>query len=189
MKVFQFAVLFCATVCPELIAGSINVVHLGPTDVMKFEIRAGDATQDFTLPHGSDSGPFVLPDKPAAIKSFGEDIPSLEIPVSKNPRIALLIPGEEGFEWRLQEAKPSQEKWAFRIVNLAAEPAEAKSSDALLHVPGKGEISLDVSKKSQLNLQIADSVDLAYEGTEPRAVVAFIYREDGRWKAILLPDR
>ena len=189
MKFLIFTLLFVAVVRPCLTAGTINVVHLGPTDVMKFEITAGDATQDFTLSHGADTGPFMLPEKPVTIKCFGDEIPRLEVPLSKDPRVALLIPGKKGFEWSLQTMKPSPEKWAFRIVNLSDGPAEVKSTEATFKIPGGGETSVEVSEKAHLNLQMGDAVNLTYEGIEPRGVVAFIYRDDKQWRAILLPDR
>lgn len=189
MKITIIAASFVAFTSTLLIAGSINVVHLGPQEDLKFEVSAGDASQDFELSNGADTGPFLLPAKPAKIKGFVEGIPALDIPVSENPRIAILIPDPEGFKWHLVTAKPTPEKWAFRIVNLSSEPVVAQSGDATLDIPAGEEIAVDVTEKNQLRVQISDMVDLAYTGNEPRGVVAFIYRKNDQWHAICLPDR
>jgi len=189
MKRGIITILFTALVSTNLIAGGINVVHLGPRNVLKFEVRAGDAAQDFTLSHGADSGPFMLPDKTASIKGFTDGVPTLDIPISENPRIAILAPDSDGFKWHLRDAKPSLEKWAFRAVNLSSEPVEIISGDATLKIPAGGETAIGVTEKSQLRIRILDAVDVAYEGNEPRGVVVFIYREKDQWHAICLPDR
>lgn len=189
MKTAILAILLASPVCTPLTAGSINVIHLGPRDVLKFEVRAGEAAQDFTLSHGADSGPFFLPEKPVTLKGFVEEVPSLEIPVSEKPRIAILAPGEKGYSWHLLEAKPVPEKWAFRVVNLSPEEVEAQSGETTLKIPAGGETTVDVSKKPQISLRITDAVEVSYGGNEPCGVVAFIYRKDGQWHAICLPDR
>ncbi|MFK7851254.1 MAG: hypothetical protein AB8D78_09775 [Akkermansiaceae bacterium] len=189
MRILSFAVFIATIACSKLDAGSINVVHLGPGDVVKFEVRAGDAAQDFTLAHGADSGPFLLPEKPITIKCFVDGVPSLEVPLSEKPRIALLIPSAKGYEWRLQDALPSPEKWALRIVNLASEPVEVKSTNSIFKIPSGKEKVIKVSKQEDLKMKISDTVDLAYGGTEPRGIVAFVYQEQEKWRAVFLPDR
>jgi hypothetical protein len=87
------------------------------------------------------------------------------------------------------EAKPSPKKWAFRIVNLSPDPVQAQSGETKFELSAGAETSVNVTKKSQLNLRISDSVDLAYKGNEPRGIVVFIYRNNDQWHAICLPDR
>lgn len=190
MKATLLTSLFCLASATGLLAGSINVVHLGPPDVLKFKVSAGDASQDFTLAHGANTGAFILPDeKPSRLEGFGEKIPSLEIPASEKPRIAVLAPSEEGFKWHLLEAKPEPEKWAFRMVNLSEFPANVVFRKDLVEIPAGGETAVDVTGKSQISVRIPNTVNLTYEGKEPCAVVALIYRSDGEWKATLIPDR
>ncbi len=172
-----------------LSAGAINVVHAGPKDVMKFEVTAGDATMDFTLAHGSDSGSFVLPDKKATIKGFLKGIPELEVPPSKNPRFAILAPSGTGYAWHLLDGKPSEDEWTFRIVNLSTDPANVNSANGLIEIPAGGEKALEVSAKAQISFKMPDTVDFSYDGSEPCGVVAFVYRDDDEWKAFFLPDR
>lgn len=173
-----------------LTAGSINVVHLGPQGVMKFEVSAGGSKQDFTLAHGDDTGPFQLPDKPAALKGFLEGIPSLDIPASEHPRIAVLSYSESAFKWHLIAAKSSPDKWAFRVINLSLLPATIESSGKKIEIPSGGESSLPVSRKSEIQVKMADLIDASYKGSEPSAVVALLYLdEDRNWQTLFLPDR
>lgn len=172
-----------------LFAGGINVVHYGPTDVLKFTVSAGEAAMDFTLAHGKKTGPFILPDKAATIKSSVEGIPSLDLPASETARIAILISAEEAYEWRLIETKPSEEKWAFRIINLSTVPANVLVGKKLLEVPAGKESAVPVKKKSDIRLKIPPTVNLSYKGNEPRGVVALVFRSEEQWKAVLLVDR
>ncbi|MGJ8643672.1 MAG: hypothetical protein ACSHX9_09710 [Luteolibacter sp.] len=174
---------------PALLAGGINVLHAGPDGVVRFEVSAGEATMDFTLANGENSGSFVLPDEKATIKGYKKGIPDLEIPASKDPRIAVLVPSTEGFKWHLLGAKPSGEKWAFRIVNLSTDTAKALSNSELIEIPAGDEKTLDVSGKAQINLKIPNTINLSYEGGEPTGVVGFVYHENDEWRAIFLPDR
>jgi len=172
-----------------LLAGSINVVHVGPADVLKFEVSAGEASLDFTLAHGANTGSFVLPDKPATIKGFTEDVPTLDLPASENPRVAVLAPSEKGFKWHVIEGKPTDEKWAFRIINLSTEPASVMSGKEPLEIPAGGETAVAVTGKSQIHIKITDAVDLSYKGNEPSGVIAFVYRKGEDWEAVFIPDR
>ncbi|MEP2776771.1 MAG: hypothetical protein ABJQ29_11285 [Luteolibacter sp.] len=173
----------------SLPAGGINVVHAGPGDVVKFEVTAGDASMDFTLAAGANSGSFILPEEDATIKGFHEGIPDLEVPASEDPRIAILLPSGEGFAWHLVEAKPTDDKWAFRILNVSSEMANVVTNKELIEIPAGKEKAVEVSGKAQINLKIPSTVNLTYDGSEPTGVVAFVYREDDEWKAIFLPDR
>lgn len=181
---------FLGFVFPSVLsAGGINVMQAGPHGVVKIEVTAGEAKMDFTLAHGSDSGPFVLPDEKATIKAYLDGVEDLEVPPSKEPRFAILLPSKEGFTWHLLEAKPSEDKWAFRIVNLASDTANVICSKELVEIPVGKEKTLEVARKAQINLKIPTTVNLTYEGDEPSGVVAFVYRSEDEWKAFLLPDR
>lgn len=171
-------------------AGGINVVHLGPRSVLKFEVSADGAKQDFTLAHGDDTGSFQLPDKDSVIKGFLEGIPSLEIPASEQPRIAVLAYSESDFKWHLHTAKPSPDKWAFRIINLAPIPAPVESAGEKIEIPAGGELPVSITRKSEIRVKMPELIEASYEGSEPSAVVAFLFRdEDGNWQARFLPDR
>jgi hypothetical protein len=189
MRTNLFISATCMIFAASALAGSLNVVHVGPKDVLKFKVSAGDAAQDFTLAHGANTGAFILPDKPSRIEGFNEAVPALEIPASEEARIAVLTPAEDGFKWHLFPAKPTEGKWALRIINLSEFPANVLSGKELMEIPVAGESAVDVTAKSQIRVSIPNTVNLTYGGNEPCAVVAFVYRTDNEWKAILIPDR
>lgn len=190
MRRKTFIALLPFLACQLLTAGSINVVHLGPQGVMKFEVSADGAKQDFTLAHGDDTGPFQLPDKPAGLRGFHEGIPSLDIPPSEHARIAVLSYSETAFKWHLFAAKPSPDKWTFRVINLAPLPATIESAGGKIEIPSGGESAMPVSRKSEIRLKMNGLIDASYEGSEPSAVVALLYRdEEGNWHTRFLPDR
>lgn len=184
--IFALSSYICAAIAS---AGVVNIVHVGSKDVVKFQVTAGDASMDFTLAHGASTGSFDLPSEDATIKAFHDEIPELKVPASEAPRIAILFPTDEGFEWKLLEAKPTEDKWAFRIMNFSGDTANVISNRKLVEIPARQEKSLDVSGSGQINLKIPNTVDLSYPGSDPTGVVAFIYREDEEWRGILIPDR
>ena len=148
-------------------AGGIKVVHAGPNDVVKFEVEAGDASLDFTLAAGASSGSFTLPSEDAIIRGFHEGIPDLEVPSSEKPRIAIVIPSEDGYVWHLIPAEPTNGKWAFRIMNLSDATANVVSNKQLTEVSAGKEKFMKVSGRSQINLKIPDAISLSYKGSEP----------------------
>lgn len=188
MKTQLISAFASCVLTTALFGGGINVVQVGPKGVVKFEVTAGDASMDFTLAQGANSGSFILPDEDATIKGFQDGVPELEVPASKDPRIALLLPSEEGFTWKLIEAKPSEDKWAFRILNFSSEIANVVSNRELIEIPAGKEKVVEVSSSAQINLKIPSTIDLLHEGSEPMGVVAFIYREDDEWRALFLSD-
>lgn len=190
MKIPLLIPLAAMLSAPSLVAGSINVVHAGPRDVLKFQVNAAGASQDFTLAHGAETGSFLLPDKPSTIKGFLEEIPSLDIPPSDQPRIAILAPAKTGFTWHLLPAKPSPDKWAFRVVNLAPVPATLSLGGETLEIPAGGETPVEATRKSEIRVKIPDLIDASYQGSEPTGVVAFLCRDDEEnWHAVFVPDR
>lgn len=189
MRTAIFTTLLAAAACAKLSAGSINVVHVGPPDPLKFQVSANGATQEFTLAHGATTGSFVLPNAPSTIKGYIESVPSLKIPAADEPRIAVLTPSEDGFKWHLVQAKPEPDKWAFRIINLSSLPVGILGGNEPLEIPAQGEKAIEVTGKSKIRVNIPDSIDVAYDGSEPCAVVAFVYREGEKWKAVFVPER
>lgn len=189
MKTHLIIAFISTAVATNLVAGGINIVHVGPRDVLKFAINAAGDTLDFTLAHGAYTGTFILPDKPSTLKGFVEEIPSLELPASEDSRIAALAASGEGFKWHLIPAKPTPDKWSFRIINLSAKTANITANREPLEIASGAQSDVKVTGKSQIRIKIPDTLDLSYEGSEPSAVIAFLYLEDETWKAAFVPDR
>lgn len=176
-------------VAASALAGTINVVHIGSQNPLKFQVSADGASQDFTLAYGSNTGPFFLPDAPSTIKGYVESISPLEIPAAEEPRIAVLAPTEDGTKWRLFQSKPTPDKWAFRIINLSSTPVSVLEGNDLLEIPAEGEKIFETKGKSTIRVNIPDSIDVKYDGSEACAVIAFVYRSGDEWKAVFIPER
>ena len=189
MKTHFLISVFSFAAAAHLSAGPINIVHVGPRDVLKFEIDAAGDKLDFTLAHGANSGSFILPDKPSTLKGFIEEIPALEIPASAEPRIAVLAASGDAFNWRVFPAKPTPDKWSFRIINLSSEPATIGAGDEAVEIAAGAESERKVTGRSRIRVDIPDVLEAKYEGSEPCAVVAFLYRDGDEWKAVFMPDR
>ncbi len=189
MKQLIISMILGAASVSSLSAGAINIVHLGPEAVLKFEVSAGDDKLDFTLAHSTFSGSFVLPDKATTLKAISEGIPALEIPASQEPRIAVLSPDKQGYKWHLIPAKPTPDKWAFRVYNLSSEPADIIAGEKPVTIPADTESVIDVTRRSMIKLSMGDSIDIETSEGEPCAVIGFLCRNQETWHAVLVPDR
>ncbi len=169
------------------IAGDLNIVQLGPPDPVSMEISCEGTKQNVDLPHAGSTGLFALPEKPAQISPKGDDkIPTLKIPATTKTNIAVLSPGEKGYRWTLIPGKRSEEKWTLRAINLASEPARLTANNGPL------EIKPDATKDLPANLisvSFEGGEKFTYDGSEPCAVVALIYRKDDAWQVLFVPDR
>lgn len=178
--------LFLALAAPA-IAGDINIVQLGPPDAVTLEIACAGTKQNVDLPHGGSTGLFALPEKPAVICPTGDDkIPSLNIPATAKTNIAVLSPGEKGYRWTLIPGNRTEEKWTLRAINLAAEPASLTSKNGLLEI--KPDATQDLPANG-ISVRFEGGEKFSYDGSEPCAVVALIYRKDGEWQVLFVPDR
>ena len=169
------------------IAGDLNIVQLGSPDAVGLEIACDGSKQNVDLTHGSSTGLFTLPEKPAVISPTSDDkIPSLNIPAIAETNIAVLSPAEKGYRWTLIRGKRTEKKWTLRAINLASEPANLATKE------GPMEIQPDATQDLPANgisVRFEGGGKFSYDGSEPCAVVALIYHKDGEWQVLFVPDR
>jgi hypothetical protein len=172
-----------------LFGGTLNVVHLGPRKVLQFEVSVGDAEQSFALAHEGESGPFALPNRAATLSVSIHGVGSIALPVSEASRLAVLVPVEEGYRLELVEVEPVHDHWSFRIINLASAPVDLMAAGKPVKLAAQGRVKVPVSGRRQIRLEMGEKMDLSYEGSEARAVLALVYRSGDQWKGLMLPER
>lgn len=178
--------LFLALAAPAL-AGDLNIVQLGPPEAVALEIACDGTKQNVDLPHGVSTGLFALPEKPAVISQMNDDnIPPLNIPATAKTNIAVLSPGEKGYRWTLIPGKPTEEKWTLRAINLAAEPASITTKEGSMEI--KPDATQDLPS-DRMSIRFEGGEKFSYDGSEPCAVIAIIYRKDDAWQVLFVPDR
>lgn len=183
------AVLFtvCTTPCQ---AGAVNVVHLGPPEAIRLRVAAAGTAQDFELNHGACSGGFLLPsDKIATLSRPGSKINDLTLPASEEPRIVVLILRDGEETWQVIPGKPTEDKWSFRAINLAAKTAVIVTDDGPQEVAPDAKLELPARSRRDMTIRLADGEPQSYDGDEPCAVVAFIHRKGDAWQVLFVPDR
>lgn len=169
------------------IAGDLNIVQLGLPDPVGLEISCEGTKQKVKLPHGGTTGNFVLPEKPTLISSTGDDkIPSLKIPATAEINIAVLSPCTKGFRWTLIPGKPIEGSWTLRAFNLSTEPAKLTGMDGSLEIQPDATADLPTDGMS---VCFEGGKIFSYDGSEPCAIIALIYRKDGEWQVLFVPDR
>lgn len=190
-RTFTSASLFAAAFVATTAAGVINVVQLGPPDVIRFEVKCGGASQPFDLPFGGSTGGFVLPEKEAAVITLpNRKSDDLSIPATAAPNIAVLAATADGKDkWTLIPGKPSGDKWSLRIVNLAGETAVIESAGMPLEIAAGATVEMPAKGKGDIAVIPKGGEKSSYDGKEPCAVVALLYPKDGVWKVLFVPDR
>ena len=168
-------------------AESLNILHLGPPRDIGFEVSAGRIHQKFTLSRLAGTGGFLIPsDQSATVETLGEPKVSLKLPPSKQSRIAVLHPDGESCVWRVCESKPTAGRLTLRLVNLTKEAANVTIGKQVLTIPPGAELPVDSPGKS---LTLAgDEKSALPKNDEPSAVIAFLFKQDGKWKVHFFAD-
>lgn len=180
---FLASAAFCA-------AGVINVVHLGPPDVIRFEVSCAGTSQAFDLAHGGSSGGFVLPENKAATLSLpNRKSKPLELPATGAPQIAVLISVDGGDVWKLIPGKPTVDKWSLRAINLGTKPVVIERKAEPLEIAPGTTVEIPAKDRRDMAVLLKGAEQQAYDGEEPCAVIALIYRKGDAWQVLFVPDR
>lgn len=182
-------ILLSAMLAATTMAGELNIVHLGPPEVIQILITCDGTKQEVALGHGDTTGQFVLPEKKATIRLPGTELPELVIPASREPKIAVLSTGIKGYRWLLMEGKPTDAKWALRAVNLTGEIATLSRDEELIELKPDSPTELFVTGKSDVSVTIKGGDEFTYKGSEPCALVALIYRGQDGLQVLFVTDR
>ncbi len=185
LKTICILVLLPATA----MAGRLDIVQLGPPDVTSFEIACGGANQKINLPYGATTGGFVLPEKDGTLSIPQLEIPTLTIPATALSNIAVLVPAEDGFRWKLIPGKPARGKWAMRVVNLGTEPVALTRDGIPLEIKPDSITETPVKGKRSMSIHIVGTEKRSYEGKEACAILALVYLKDDKWEVLFIPDR
>jgi hypothetical protein len=179
--------LLCIT-CP-CVAGNLNVVHLGPPNELKFQIKSGTADQEFTLSPQSCTGIFALPPNKSILKTIGGDTPALKVEANQKGRIAVLHPDGEAFKWTLHESKPSEGRTTLRLINLTSEAVTVVQGSTKIPLKAKGDTVVEKVTKTPIRLGFENGGKVPpYEQDEPSAVIGFVYRSGGVLSIFYLND-
>ena len=182
--------ILLAALASTAAAGVFNVVHLGPPDVIRFEIRSGGTSQAFDLAFGATTGRFILPDKESATLSLpNRETKDLAIPATSAPNIAVLISREGKDVWKMIPGKPTPDKWSLRAVNLATEPAVIDLAGKPLEIAAGATVEIPAKNSRDIAVLFKGADKAIYDGKEPSAIVALLYRKDDAWQVLFVPDR
>lgn len=171
------------------VAGTLNVVQLGPPAEVKLEIKAGAAIQEFTLAHKATTGSFILPDKTAVLRTVGDKIPVQRIKPEESGRIAILHPAGELFAWRLVPSKPTPGKTSLRIINLMDRETSLKVGEKLVKAPPASDARVEGIEKAPFQVELEDDTKVdAPEQEEPGALIGFLFMTGDKWHILLVSD-
>lgn len=169
-------------------AGPMNVVHLGPPQETNMEVKAGSAVQKFTMPYVSASGLFLLPQKPAVLRTVGDKIKVLNIKAKETGQIAVLHPKGDSFVWTLYESKPSEKKTTLRVINLMEEDTMVIIARNVIEIKAESETPIPEVTRSPVRISFEGGKPISHQQEEPSAVLAFLYKSEGQWKIFYLND-
>ena len=185
MRAFLISIALTAAA----VAGNLNLVHLGPPDEVRIEISCDGKTQEIPLPHGAATGQFILPEKEATIRLPGTDLPSLTIPATPAPQIAILTTAAEGYRWLLIPGKPAGENWAMRAINLTPEPVTLQRGETPIELAPDAPTDIPVAGKNEMTVKPGSDPEFTYDASEPSAVLALIHRKGEAIHVLFVPDR
>lgn len=185
MKHISLSALFLTSA----VAGELNIIHLGPPEVIQLEISCDGTTQKMDLPHGGMTGKFILPNEDSTIRVSESEIPILTVEATANSHLAVLSKAAEGYRWSLLSGKPTNNKWALRTINLTDKPIILDRDDEALEIAPDSPTDLNTTGKSGMSVKIKGGESFTYKGSEPCAVVAIIYHKDDSFQVLFVTDR
>lgn len=168
-------------------AGSLNVVHIGPEGELEFEAKAGKFQQKFTLPQFGNTGGFLIAPKQSAKIEARLDKPiDVKVPASEKAKIAVFHREGDSFDWRIIESKPTEGEFTLRFVNLTKDPANIILRKKELTIPASGELLAPTPGRS---IEMGDGEKVSVPPSdEPCAIIAFIYKHEGKLQMHFMPD-
>ncbi len=170
-------------------AGPLNVVQLGPAEEKNLEVKSGGLAQKFTLTFASETGPFLLPQKPAVLRTVGDKIKVLHIKPKKTGQIAVLHPKDDFFAWSLFDSKPSGKKTTLRVINLVKEDTTLMIARKPVEIKAESDTDITEVTRSPVRISFEEGgVPVTHEQEEPSAVVAFLYKSEAEWKIFYIND-
>jgi hypothetical protein len=173
----------------QCFGGNLNVVHLGPRKEIKLEVKAGGATQEFSLGFQNATGIFTLPKEAAALRILDNDIPSLKIAAQDTGQIAVFHPSGESFKWSIYDSKPTEGKTTLRLINLMEEEVVVLQGENKITLKGKSVIPVEKVTKAPIRLGFENGEKpTPHEQEEPSAVLGFVYKSDTAWKIFYIND-
>ncbi len=172
-----------------LTAGSLNVVHLGPAQDINLEIKSGSSAQSFSLTHESATGTFILPEKPAVLRTIGDKIKALNIGQKKTGRIAVLCSPGDSYQWKIFDSKPTEGKVSLRIINLTDQDTNVTVAGKKIDIKAASDEVIPQVNKGPVRLTLANGEKpKAHEQEEPSAVLGLLYKDKEAWKIFFLND-
>ncbi len=181
-------IFWCVTVSSAFMcfAGPINILNLGPEDPIELHLNTGGKETSFNLSNGRTSGFFLLSEESNKIKVGNEEIPDLEVPPTTERSIAILYPTPGGYKWKIVTNHLNDEKWSFRIVNLAGKNVSISRNGELRELASASLTEIQVEGIKQIRIDVPDMIEATYEGRDPHPVTAVLYSEGEELKVIFV---
>lgn len=170
-------------------AGGLNVVNLVHGGDLVVNVKFDSTNQNLIVKSKEYSGSFGVPETEVTLATALEGATDLEVPANDDSFLAVFQSHEGGFKWSLVPSKPSEEKWALRIVNLSTLTLPILADgDELLELKPESDTAQTVENKGDIRLKIDKAETFTYKGNDPCAVVALVYRETEQWKVVFVPE-
>jgi len=186
---YSKSLLALVFISPHCLGGNLNIVHLAPTNELKLEIKAGGLNQEFSLSPQGITGVFALPQKPAVLRTIGDETPSLKISAKVIGQIAVLHAAGESFKWSIYDSKPTGGKTTLRLINLTEEDVIVLQGVTKISLKSKTELPVEKVTKAPIRLSFENGEKVKpYEQEEPSAVIGFVYKSGAAWSIFYVND-
>jgi hypothetical protein len=185
----RLIVFFQLALFQTAIAGHCNVANLTQEEEHTIEVECDKRTQPFTLPAGSDSGTFALPNKEAVFRAKDQEIAPCKIPAGRDGHLILLYRKNKELAWHTVSSKAEKDKTSLRLLNLTDQAVKLRTAERDIELAAHQDLASVPTKTQNITVTLEGQEKQTATAEEPTAFLGVIYPTPQGPRMRLIADR
>ncbi len=170
-------------------AGNFNVANLTHEEEHTIEVECDKRSQPFTLPAGTDSGTFTLPEKEAVLRVKGQELAPCKVPAARDGRMILLYRKNKELAWHTLTSKAEKDKTSLRLLNLTDQPVKLTTSDQTIELSAGQDLESAPATTQNISVTLDGQKKQTAKAEEPTPFLGVIYPTPQGPRLRLIADR
>lgn len=173
----------------QAIAGNFTVANLTHEEELTIEVECDKRSQPFTLPAGTDSGSFTLPEKDAVFRVKDQELSPCKAAAGRDARLVLLYRKNKQLTWHTLTSKAEKDKTSLRLLNLTEAPVKLTTSDQTIELSAGQDLESAPATTQTISVTLDGQKKQTAKAEEPTPFIGIIYPTPQGPRLRLIADR